>query len=267
MKKFFMIGAIALACMSAQNANAQSILQQILSGVVQAQQGQQTNQQTTQQTTNSKTQTGTTNAKTQAGATNGQDVLGILLNNAIGQANNAAAKNDKTSKVGNLIGNLISTVTGGATTTQANLIGNWSYTAPSVQFESNDLLTMAGGASIATKCETKLAQYYKVVGIKPGNLKFTFAQDGTCSYSVGARTLQGKYVFDSNAKTVTITTASGQNVKAYVTISGNNMALCFDGTKLLTLFNSISSKFSSLSTVSALASNYKGMKVGFKFSK
>ena len=45
------------------------------------------------------------------------------------------------------------------------------------------------------------------------------------------------------------------------------MALCFDGTKLLTLFNTISSKFQALSTVSALASNYKGMKVGFKFER
>lgn len=195
-----------------------------------------------------------------------QGLLQNLLSGAVSSATTGNTSNDK-QNVGNLIGNLISSVTGDLTTTAANLTGNWSYTAPAVQFESENLLTQAGGTAMATKCETKLAQYYKVVGIKPGVVKFTFAEDGSCTYAVGSRSSQGTYTFDSTEKTITITTATGQSVKAYVTISGTNMSLCFDGSKLLTLFNSISSKFQALSTVSALASNYKGMKIGFKFGR
>lgn len=249
MKKYFMIGAIAIACTFTQTAKAQSFLQKLLEAAA-----------TTAATQQQAGTTGTTTQQTQ------QDVLGSILNNVVGNATNAA--NSKTgTNAGSILGNIISSVTGSATTTQANLIGAWAYASPAVQFESKNLLTQAGGATIATKCETKLAQYYKVVGIKPGNMSFSFAQDGTCTYGVGKKMLNGTYVFDQKAKTVTITTATGQNVKAFVTISGANMSLCFDGTKLLTLFTNISSKFSSLSTVGALASNYDGMKVGFKFTK
>ena len=218
MKKIFLIGALVASGFFCQNANAQSLLQNLLSG--------------------------------------------SSISNTSKQSTSDTKQN-----VGNLIGNLISSVTGDLTTTQANLIGEWSYTDPSVQFESENMLTQAGGSAIATKCETKLAQYYKVVGIKPGAVVFTFAEDGTCTYAVGSRKSQGTYVFNKEDKTVSITTATGQTVKTYVTISGSKMALCFDGTKLLTLFNSISSKFQALSTVSALASNYNGMKVGFKFER
>lgn len=218
MKKIFLIGALVASGFFCQNANAQSLLQNLLSG--------------------------------------------SSISNTSKQSTSDTKQN-----VGNLIGNLISSVTGDLTTTQANLIGEWSYTDPSVQFESENMLTQAGGSAIATKCETKLAQYYKVVGIKSGSVVFTFAEDGTCTYAVGSRKSQGTYVFNKEDKTVSITTATGQTVKTYVTISGNKMALCFDGTKLLTLFNSISSKFQALSTVSALASNYNGMKVGFKFER
>lgn len=218
MKKFFLIGALAVAGFFCQDAFAQGLLQNLLGG----------------KTTSSITGESTSDTK---------------------------------QNVGNLIGNLISSVTGDLTTTQANLIGEWSYTDPSVQFESENMLTQAGGSAIATKCETKLAQYYKVVGIKPGAVVFTFAEDGTCTYAVGSTKRQGTYVFNNEDKTVSITTSTGQTVKTYVTISGSKMALCFDGTKLLSLFNSISSKFQALSTVSALASNYNGMKVGFKFER
>lgn len=237
MKKFYMICALAIACTLTQTVNAQSLLKNLLGAAAGA-------------ATSSNTNT-----------TSGQDVLGTVLNNVV----SSTTSNDNST--GNLIGNLIAKVTGSATTTQANLIGNWAYTSPAVQFESKSFLANAGGTTIATKCENKLAGYYKIVGIKSGSLKFSFAEDGSCQYGVGSKMLSGTYVFDNSAKTVTITTMTGQSVKAYVTISGNNMALCFDGKKLLTLFTAISAKFSALSTVSTLAGQYDGMKVGFKFSK
>jgi hypothetical protein len=66
---------------------------------------------------------------------------------------------------------------------------------------------------------------------------------------------------------VNITTSTGYTVGAYVTISGSDMTLTFDASKMLTLFQTVSSKMSALSTVSSIASLYNGMKVGFDFKK
>ena len=104
MKKIFLIGALVASGFFCQNANAQSLLQNLLSG--------------------------------------------SSISNTSKQSTSDTKQN-----VGNLIGNLISSVTGDLTTTQANLIGEWSYTDPSVQFESENMLTQAGGSAIATKFE------------------------------------------------------------------------------------------------------------------
>jgi len=197
-----------------------------------------------------------------SGSSSSSNALGDILNSVT-----SSATGSNSSEVGNILGNVISAVAGDVTTTASSILGTWTYTAPAVQFESDNLLTKAGGAAVAQKVETKLAKYYKVVGIKEGTLKFTFNNDGTCTYGVGSRSLSGTYTFDSETKTITIKTTTGLSVKTYVTVSGSTMSLCFDASKLLTLFTALSSKFSSLSTITSIASNYDGMKVGFKFSK
>lgn len=247
MKKLFFVCALAVSCTFAQTASAQSVLKNLLKSAA--------------SNAASSTTSSSTTSSSSSSSTSGSSVLGTLLN---GVVSNATSGDNTTSS---LIGNLISSVTGSVTTTQANLVGSWSYTAPAVQFESENLLTKAGGTAVATKVEAKLATYYKIVGIKAGTFKFSFAEDGTCTYGLGSKSLSGTYTFDSSAKTVTIKTTTGQSVKAYVTISGSTMSLCFDGSKLLTLFTNLSSKVSSLKTVSTLASSYSGMKVGFKFAK
>lgn len=185
---------------------------------------------------------------------------------SVSSATTASSQSSSTN-VSSLISNLIASVTGNATTTKNTILGTWTYSEPCVQFESNNLLTQAGGSTMATKSEQKLASYYQMVGIKPGKMVFTFASDGSVTYKVGNTQRKGTYTFDSNNKTITITSQMGQSVKAYVTVSGINMALTFDATKLLSLMGSVGSNFQQLQLVSALASNYDGMKVGFKFSK
>lgn len=201
-------------------------------------------------------------------ATPAQAQLGNLLNgvaSALGTGNNSSS--DDGNSTGSLISNLISSVTGGLTTTSETIIGTWSYTAPCVQFESENALTTAGGSAIATKVEEKLGKIYKKVGIKEGALVFSFNEDGTCSYGVGSRVKTGTYTFDNEAKTITITTTTGHEIVIYTTVSGSTMALTFDASKLLDLFKTISSKFSSLSTITTIAGQYTGMKMGFKLAK
>lgn len=191
-----------------------------------------------------------------------QDPLNGLLGGIVGAAS------EKSEGLGGVLGNILASVTGSVTTTQANLIGTWTYTEPAVQFESENLLTQAGGAASATKVEAKLAGMYKLVGISAGKLQFTFAKDGKMTYAIGGRAFEGTYVFDAKNKTVTLTTATGMNLTSYVTISGQNMSLCFDSTKLLTLVSAFGGNAqTTLGAIGTMAQSYSGMKTGFKFKK
>lgn len=193
-----------------------------------------------------------------------KDILSGVANNAVSSATGSGS-GDNGSNVGGMLGNLLASVTGGLTTTQATLQGDWSYTEPCVQFEGENFLATAGGTAAAAKVEQKLVTLYKVVGISAGRVKFSFAGDGTLTYTLGSRKFQGSYVFNDADKTVTITTATKRTVTAYVTVSGNQMSLCFDSTKVLQLFTTISANLSS--SISTLAGSYKGMKTGFKFTR
>ncbi len=246
MKKVFVAG-LALSFMFAQSANAQGILSNLLSGV-------------TGNTSNSSSSTTNSTANTAA-----QDVLGNVLNNVV--SSTTGVSSGTASAATSVITNLISSVTGDLTTTASSVIGTWSYTEPSVQFESENYLTQAGGAVIADKVKNKLASIYKLVGIKNGKLKFVFDKDGNVTYSVGNLSRTGTYEFNSSDKTITITTSTGASIKSYVTVTGSTMYLTFDGTKLLTLMKTLGSKFNSLSTITSIANSYEGMKIGFQFAK
>ena len=170
--------------------------------------------------------------------------------------------------LGSILGDIIGTVTGGMMN-QNSIQGTWSYTAPCVQFESENLLAKAGGAVIASKVESNLDSYYQKVGIKPGACKFVFGADNKLSMVIGGKTHTGTYKFDANSKTITMTGQFGNNLTAYVSQNGNLLGLTFDASKLLTLLTAYTANSAStqLSTIGSIAQNYTGMKVGFKFAK
>lgn len=192
------------------------------------------------------------NQQTNSNATtSGSDMLGAAVNKMAG---------------GNsILSDIISTFGAGLTTNKSTIVGTWKYTKPCVQFESESLLAKAGGSMAASKVEEKLEAIYQIAGIKPGACTFVFNNDNTMQYTMGGRTSQGKYSFDSKSKTITITTNGGMQVVAYVSVAGSNMGLTFDATKLLSLAGSASTMMNS--SVSAILGNYKGMKIGFEFSK
>ena len=203
--------------------------------------------------------TATNNTQQTVGA---GDILGAILTNSAGGSTTTTAAN-----AGNVLSDIISVFAGDILTNKNTLVGTWNYQKPCVQFESENLLAKAGGTLVSNKVEATLEAYYQKVGIKPGACKFVFGSDNSLKYTIGSKTMQGSYTFDSNKKTVTITTALGTKVTAYVSISGTAMGLTFDASKLLTLISSASSVSSSLSSISTIASNYSGMKLGFEFSK
>lgn len=212
-------------------------------------------------TTNGATTTTDTPQPTQEQtAPSGQDILGKVLNGVAAKAGQ-----------GSVLGDIISTFGKGITTSQSSLVGTWNYAKPCVQFESESLLSKAGGSMMSNKVESTLETYYQKVGIKAGACKFVFNKDNTLQYSFGGKTYNGKYAFNADTKQVTITTQHGANVTAYVSIAGSSMGLTFDANKLLTLVQGASTKLSSqnstIATISKLAGNFNGMKLGFEFTR
>ena len=171
------------------------------------------------------------------------------------------------STTGNVISGLTSIFSSNKQATANNIVGTWAYDSPAIVFESDDLLSKAGAAIAANKIETKLQTTLSKYGITKDKFKITFKNDGTFTETIKGKTYSGKWtVKDSKLqltyarKTMEITTQK----------EGNKLMFVTDATKLLNLVQSLGAKTatnSSLSTISALAKNIKGMKVGLTLVK
>ncbi len=169
---------------------------------------------------------------------------------------------------GNLLGGLLGQLIGGLTN-ESSIVGTWVYSEPSVQFESENFLAQAGGAVASSAVVNKVTPYYQKIGITPGAFKITFNQDHTCTYTMKGQTYNGTYSYDSSNKTISIKGQILTFPSAYVTVTGNQMALTFDSTKLLTLAQGLASasQNATLSTLSSLSKSFNGMKTGFMFKR
>ena len=149
------------------------------------------------------------------------------------------------------------------------MTGTWSYKGSAVEFESDNLLMKAGGAAAATMAENKLNEQLSKIGIKDGQMSFTFNADSTFTSTVGKKTLKGTYSYNASTKQVDLKYLKLLNLHAKVNCSSSSLELLFNSDKLLKLMAFIGSKSSStaLKTVSSLAENYDGMMLGFQLSK
>ena len=140
------------------------------------------------------------------------------------------------------ISKVVNAITGNTET--IDMTGTWSYKSSAVEFESDNLLMKAGGAAAATMAENKLNEQLSKIGIKDGQMSFTFNADSTFTSTVGKKTLKGTYSYNASTKQV-------------------------DLKYLLKLMAFIGSKSNStaLKTVSSLADNYDGMMLGFELAK
>ncbi len=156
------------------------------------------------------------------------------------------------------------------TTTKTALVGQWVYEEPAIQFDSDNLLQQAGGVVASQKVADEITPYFEKLGLKTGKIILDLREDNTCTYTVGKQSLDGTYVFDDKEKKLTLKTGFLSMPPAYLSVVGDQMAMTFDSTKLLTLVQALgsgSNQSSSLSAVSSLAGSYDGMKTGFTFNK
>lgn len=161
---------------------------------------------------------------------------------------------------------VVNAVTGNQT---IDMTGTWTYSGSAIEFESDNLLQKAGGAAAATVAEKKLDEQLAKVGIKDGQVSFTFNADSTFTSIVGKRTMTGTYSYDATDKVVHLRYFKLLNMNAKVNCTSTNMDLLFNSDKLLKLISFISSKSSSttLKTISSLADSYDGMMLGFALKK
>src|SRR5574344_933621 len=83
---------------------------------------------------------------------------------------------------------VVQTVTGQG---RVDMVGTWIYSGPAIELKSDNALSKAGGSLASNAIEKKINETLAKAGIKPGNTKFTFAQDSTFTISWSGKQKQG----------------------------------------------------------------------------
>jgi hypothetical protein len=188
-----------------------------------------------------------------------QSVLDDLKNIAT-----EAAKSATNGTLSNVLNNVI----GSTTVTEKDLIGTWKYSSSSCAFQSENLLAKAGGEYAAQRIENKLNPTFSRLGISGKNTSFTLNSDKSFSANIAGRNTTGTYTFNASQQKIYFQGLL-LNYSCYVTKTGSNLNFLFESSKLLSLVQTMSkfTKNTTLSTIGALAKNYKGAKLGFMLKK
>ena len=160
----------------------------------------------------------------------------------------------------------VNAITGKST---ASMEGTWTYAGSAIEFESDNLLQKAGGAVAANAAENKLNEQLARVGIKEGQMSFTFNADSTFTAKVGAKSIKGTYSYDASTQNASLKFMKLIPLNAKINCTSANMDLLFNSDKLLKLITLISSKSnnSTLKTIGSQANSYDGMMLGFALKK
>ena len=169
-----------------------------------------------------------------------------------------------------ILSGAVKQVVGDKATTETSLIGTWTYVGPDCQLKGDDLLKNIGGDAAGVEVEKKMEPIYEKAGLN--TIQYTFNEDKTCSYTIKGKKVEGTYVFDPEAKTITIQ-AGRLKVKtvAHVVTLGSNMSFVFDANKIFSVVKTITGVTSNLnasaSAINKLLEQFDGMMVGFELKK
>ena len=169
-----------------------------------------------------------------------------------------------------ILSGVVEQVVGDKATTATSIIGIWNYVGPDCQLKGDNVLTNLGGDVAGAEVEKKMESIYAKAGLN--TIQYTFNQDNTCSYIIKGKKVEGTYVFNAEAKTVTIKSGKlGVSVTANIVTLGNNMSFVFDADKVLSVVKTITGAASKLNssaaTINKLASQFDGLMIGFELKK
>lgn len=185
---------------------------------------------------------------------------------ALSMATNSQAQSLKDLFNKENIEKVVNTVTGKST---ASMEGTWAYSGAAIEFESDNLLQKAGGTVAAPTAEKKLNEQLAKVGIKEGQLSFTFNADSTFNAKLGTKSLKGTYSYNASTQTANLKFVKFIGLNTKINCTSTNMDLLFNSDKLLKLITLLSGKSNNatLKTISSLAGSYDGMMLGFSLKK
>lgn len=186
-----------------------------------------------------------------------QNVLGDLLGGLAGG-----------SGAGSTVSNVVGALIGNKEVSQASLVGTWTYTEPAIAFQSQNVANQVGGALAAAQAEKKLGAALSKYGVTAGKVQLTFNEDGTYTCVIGKKKVSGKYTVSGS--TISLTKTGIKSVKANVKLTGKELQLTADASKLLRLVQSlgnVAGNNTSLSTLTSLLSGFDGVNLGMKLKK
>lgn len=191
--------------------------------------------------------------------------LNSIANQVLGGSTSSAQSED--SKSGGLINSLTTIFSSKKQANENNIIGTWSYSEPAIVLTSDNLLSNTAYKVAANKVESKLQSYLSQYGIKPGTFSITFNEDGTCTRTLKGKTSKGKWEIKDQKLYMTI--IGSKSVGITTQITGKDMQLVADATKLLEMFKQFgaNSTNSNIKTIASLLKGAKGMQAGITLRK
>ncbi|MBM6961485.1 DUF4923 family protein [Bacteroides caecigallinarum] len=197
----------------------------------------------------------------------------FLLTGLILTVSTAVSAQDWKSVLGGVVNKVEETVS--KVNESVSMVGTWKYTAPDCKFESDDLLSKAGGEVAAKKVEEQMSNYLSKLGFNE-NTVYVFNADSTYTSTVAGRTVNGTYSYNKDTKEVTLKTKIGLKMTAQISTSvlnGGKMSLLFKADKLMSLAQAVTgavagkSSNATVSTLNTVLSQYDGLLLGFEMQK
>lgn len=155
----------------------------------------------------------------------------------------------------------------------SSLQGTWNYSAPAISFKSDNALNKAGGVAASAAVESKIAPYYKTLGLETAEM--TFDAEGNFTLKLKMITLTGTVTKDGDDGKLTFNfKASGKfnlgKVAAFATKSAlGELTLTFDASRVISVVSKVASVAgnSTLKTLSGVLNSYDGIYAGARFTK
>lgn len=189
------------------------------------------------------------------------------LKNALGGLLGGSSSSET---VGNVIDAIGSVVGSGEVKPEA-LVGTWTYSAPAVSFESDNLLQKAGGAAASQVIVGKIKPYYDKFGVK--GMTIQFKDDSTFVLKRGALQVNGTYTAGKDGMYTLNITALGKipagKINVYISGNSSKIQITAAADKLIDLVSKVGSLTgnSTIKSVSSVVSSYKGLNIGVEMKK
>ncbi|MBO7608849.1 MAG: DUF4923 family protein [Muribaculaceae bacterium] len=192
-------------------------------------------------------------------------VLSSCFSTGLGTSNS----NSTSGVLGNVLGSVLGNILlGGMTFDQSSLLGNWSYSAPSAAFTTEQAFTNAGGAATIANIASSLASNYSNIGINRNNTSFSFLEDNKFSAKVNGISFGGTYAYNPQNGEIALKTAT-ETIKGNVTKTEKGMGLMFDANQMVNILQKEGkvSNAAAVQAVSKLAKSANGARVGFELTR